>query len=535
MYFSDLTVRKNNDFIGALGGLSVHAFRLINFISIVLQRHDFVISELNPADDTWLITITASDYAEVNNLQTQQASTSLAMAYDELKDNKELFLKYEKLHGYYEIILHPNLSNEFSNLTGNFTSYNPIHTVKFADSVFCLRLYEVLARWKNNKKTPAIRIDTLRKLIGVDDSMSVGVFNNRVKIAIDTISKYSDLTVKVEIAKSGKKVLAYMFFMLIKPKHRCYAFKNYEKVLSAGGFSLLPNDVALGEKEIYQQLDKENGIDLASKAKPKTSYDLMYDDTNNNVVAEPSDKQPSDETSDDVKKKLKEKTSCTTKKSETTDLNNTKKPPDNKDDCANADDLNEAYSDLKPCDFSKTAKQNFLKKLGVEAVKACVLVANTYIDKQLKDGNKIVNIAGIYNKALSQNWGLQQQKQSLKTQEYHDSLTEKQIAEQEAIYQSEQRLLRQSLAQSKADIEHRKQAKIEMVSQEKQLLDFYNSLNDDEKQEFKVLATRHQANHLLSSFLSQRLESNEFAFAEPMFQLGAMNAKNQFLKDRGLL
>ena len=86
-------------------------------------------------------------------------------------------------------------------------------------STYAIRLYELIIQWRDNGVTQRYNIDELRQKLGVkpDQYKKMSNFKMRVlDLAIDQINTHTDITVKAEQHKLGRKITAMSF--TFKPK-----------------------------------------------------------------------------------------------------------------------------------------------------------------------------------------------------------------------------------------------------------------------------------------------------------------------------
>ncbi|HHX0247003.1 TPA: replication initiation protein RepM [Enterococcus faecalis] len=101
-----------------------------------------------------------------------------------------------------------------------FTSYLLEQTTQF-DSVYSVRLYELLVQWRSMKHTPTLPLDTFRGQmgLGVNEYKAMCDFKKRVlDLAVDEINEKSDLKVSYEQEKKGRRITGFKFKVLPKAK-----------------------------------------------------------------------------------------------------------------------------------------------------------------------------------------------------------------------------------------------------------------------------------------------------------------------------
>ena len=98
----------------------------------------------------------------------------------------------------------------------------------------------------------------------------------------------------------------------------------------------------------------------------------------------------------------------------------------------NEDKVQSAFSEARIEPNNTLIK--FLKTLSVEQVKFCIKAANNFVDNELIKG-KTVNIGGIYNTALKENWGENLMKAAIKEEaarlKQEEDRKQQKLAEQE--------------------------------------------------------------------------------------------------------
>ena len=114
-------------------------------------------------------------------------------------------------------------------LESHFTSYE-IDRVANLTSIYAIRLYELIIQWRDNGVTQRYKIEELRQKLGVEPEQYSTMSNFKAKVidrAIRQINKHTDITVKYEQHKLGRKITAMSF----KFKH-----KQAPKQIATDGF-----------------------------------------------------------------------------------------------------------------------------------------------------------------------------------------------------------------------------------------------------------------------------------------------------------
>ena len=89
------------------------------------------------------------------------------------------------------------------------------------DSVYAVRLYELLTQWRSAKQTPLFELDVFRGQMGLSDDeyIRMGNFKARVlDLAVDQINEKTDLQVSYEQHKRGRFIIGFSFKVREKPK-----------------------------------------------------------------------------------------------------------------------------------------------------------------------------------------------------------------------------------------------------------------------------------------------------------------------------
>ena len=89
------------------------------------------------------------------------------------------------------------------------------------DSVYSVRLYELLTQWRSAKQTPLFELDVFRGQMGLgdDEYIRMGNFKARVlDLAVDQINEKTDLQVSYEQHKRGRFIIGFSFKVRENPK-----------------------------------------------------------------------------------------------------------------------------------------------------------------------------------------------------------------------------------------------------------------------------------------------------------------------------
>lgn len=240
---SDLVI-KTNWLNQALQNLSLIEIRIIQLAIIDARESGKGLSADKP------LTISAKRYADAFNVQAKNAYANIKEAEDTLFKRQFSFIdsdgnavksrwvqdaKYLDAQGAIEICLTHQVVKGISRIDGAvdfFTQYLLSNTVKFK-SVYSVRLYELLAQWKNAdmRKMPIFELDKLRGQLGIaiNQYQMIADFKKRVlDYAINEINKHSDLTVSYEQVKKGRVISGFKF-KISKKANEKHDFKMTDK------------------------------------------------------------------------------------------------------------------------------------------------------------------------------------------------------------------------------------------------------------------------------------------------------------------
>jgi len=227
-------VVKTNRLIEALQTLSLAETRLLQ-LAIVGARENG-----NGLDSSVPLSIDAREYAKEFHVSYDAGYLALKNAEETLFERRFTILdadkkpiksrwvqdvKYIQDEGRIEITLSRVVAKEISQIDGLkdfFTSYLLEKTAGL-NSVYAVRLYELLMKWKHLKKTPVFEINTFRNQLGlgVNEYKQMNNFKARVlEVAIDQINKHTDLTVKYEQHKKGVRIHGFSFSFKFKEEKK---------------------------------------------------------------------------------------------------------------------------------------------------------------------------------------------------------------------------------------------------------------------------------------------------------------------------
>ncbi len=218
-------VVKSNRLIEAIQTLSLVEARLLQLAIVDARETGFGLSPEKPLE------LSARRYANAFNVTDDAAYLALIEAEDSLfkrqftltnsdgSTTKSRWIQdanYRKGEGRIFVTLTRVVIQEVIRIDGveqYFTQYRLEQTSKLS-SVYAIRLYELLMKWQSVGKTPVFKLETFRAQLGlgVNEYCRMGNFKARVlDLAVEQINKYSDIKVKYEQEKTGRKIEGFKF------------------------------------------------------------------------------------------------------------------------------------------------------------------------------------------------------------------------------------------------------------------------------------------------------------------------------------
>ena len=218
-------VVKSNRLIEAIQTLNLIEARLLQLAIIDARETGLGLSSESPLE------LNAKRYAEAFNVSDDAAYLALIDAEDSLfkrqftitnedgSSTKSRWIQdvtYKRGQGRILITLTRVVINEVIRIDGlekYFTHYRLEQTARLS-SVYAVRLYELVIKWQSVGKTPCFKIDEFRKQmgLGVDEYSTMGNFKARVlDIAVEQINKCTDIKLKYDQEKAGRKIVGFKF------------------------------------------------------------------------------------------------------------------------------------------------------------------------------------------------------------------------------------------------------------------------------------------------------------------------------------
>ena len=225
-------VVKTNQLNQALQTLSLAEVRIIQLAIVDARETATGLSTDKP------LRIDATRYAEVFETTRQNGYKRMKEAEETLFNRRFTYLddngkpiksrwlqqvQYHDGEGAIDLVFTLAVVEGISRINGLenfFTSYLLEQTTQF-DSVYSVRLYELLTQWRAAKKTPCFQIEVFRNQmgLGINEYKRMNDFKKRVlDLATNEINEKSDLKVKYENVKQGRTIIGFKFTVHEKPK-----------------------------------------------------------------------------------------------------------------------------------------------------------------------------------------------------------------------------------------------------------------------------------------------------------------------------
>lgn len=228
MRMADRYVVKDNDLVKACFNLGLNEYRLL-LLAMIYAR------EADPLTFETPIEVRAVDFARQYELEAntayeamQDASKTLMRRTYSYQDRYQGYeavsdvawvtqATYVPTAGLLVLYLTPQTIKLISRLESHFTKYHIDQVSKFK-SKYSIRLYELVIKWRSQKKTELFEINSFREMLGVtSEYKQMSDFKiNVLDRAVKEINEHSDITIKYEQFKTGRVISNFQF--KIKPK-----------------------------------------------------------------------------------------------------------------------------------------------------------------------------------------------------------------------------------------------------------------------------------------------------------------------------
>ena len=230
---SNLVV-KTNQLNSALQNLSLPEIRIIQLAIVDARETNTGLSTDKP------LRIDALRYAEIFETTRQNGYKRMKDAEENLFNRRFSYIDergkliksrwvqqvtYLDDEGAIELVFTLAVVNGISRIDGAedfFTSYLLEQTANM-DSIYSVRLYELLVQWVAAKNTPLFELEKFRNQLGVEDHeyKRMGNFKLRVlDLAVKEINEKSDIKVTYSQVKKGRTITGFKFKVLAKDKSK---------------------------------------------------------------------------------------------------------------------------------------------------------------------------------------------------------------------------------------------------------------------------------------------------------------------------
>lgn len=228
---SNLVV-KTNQLNSALQNLSLPEIRIVQLAIVDARETNTGLTTDKP------LRIDALRYAEMFETTRQNGYKRMKEAEETLFNRRFSYIddegkvvksrwiqqvRYLDNEGAIELVFTLAVVNGISRINGAedfFTSYLLEQTAGM-DSIYSVRLYELLVQWKTAKQTPMFELENFKNQLGIEvnEYKAMCDFKKRVlQVAINEINEKSDIKISYEQVKKGRSIVGFKFKVLTKDK-----------------------------------------------------------------------------------------------------------------------------------------------------------------------------------------------------------------------------------------------------------------------------------------------------------------------------
>lgn len=254
-------VVKTNQLNSALQNLSLPEIRIVQLAIVDARETNTGLSTDKP------LRIDALRYAEMFKTTRQNGYKRMKEAEETLFNRRFSYIdddgkviksrwiqqvRYLDDEGAIELVFTLAVVNGISRIDGAedfFTSYLLEQTASM-DSIYSVRLYELLVQWKAAKQTPMFDLEKFRAQLGVEvnEYKAMCDFKKRVlQVAINEINEKSDIKISYEQVKKGRSIAGFKFKVWAKDKPKNEKQEGVRDVHTADMFTIDGlNDKQLG-------------------------------------------------------------------------------------------------------------------------------------------------------------------------------------------------------------------------------------------------------------------------------------------------
>ena len=283
---------KHNKIIEGKYNLDTWEIKIIAKLSSLIHKDDDDFKEFNFKSSDLLNEL---GFGEKNHIQLKETIEKLITKKITIQKEKETLVttflsSCRYMHDTSEIILRfdPNLRPYLLQLKENFTKYQ-LENVLSLSSFYAIRIYELCKQYETIKER-TIEIKELKEILDIK-AKSYNIYNNFKQKVLDIaereINEKTDISIKFEELKTGRKVTAVKFLISTKKKQKNIENKKEIEVFEEkeysgavrGLFQLLPEKEQIEtRKNELEKLLKEHSIEMLkadieyTKNKAKTDF-----------------------------------------------------------------------------------------------------------------------------------------------------------------------------------------------------------------------------------------------------------------------
>ena len=139
---------------------------------------------------------------------------------------------YNDGKGYVEVMFSNGIIPLITRLSKEYTEYELIQ-IRNLNSVYALRIFEMLMQWQTVGRTPLVTIEDLRNKLGIADHQYKLMSNLKARVldlAINEINEHTDITVKYKQHKQGRAITGFTFTFKQKKAPKQTAIDNGYKM-----------------------------------------------------------------------------------------------------------------------------------------------------------------------------------------------------------------------------------------------------------------------------------------------------------------
>ncbi len=245
-------VVKTNQLNSALQNLSLPEIRIIQLAIVDARETNTGLSTDKP------LRIDALRYAEIFETTRQNGYQRMKDAEENLFNRRFSYIDdrgkliksrwvqqvtYLDDEGAIELVFTLAVVNGISRIDGAedfFTSYLLEQTASM-DSIYSVRLYELLVQWVTAKNTPLFELEKFRDQLGIEahEYKRMGNFKLRVlDLAVKEINEKSDIKVSYTQVKKGRTITGFKFRVLPTDKSKKVKIEDSRDVNTADMFTI---------------------------------------------------------------------------------------------------------------------------------------------------------------------------------------------------------------------------------------------------------------------------------------------------------